>query len=80
MLHKRDLRAVDMAEDVYAPSRCADCDIELSIGRDTIRVQEGVIGTRGFVDLGDSLVFCSEACLRKHFVDTELVKCDRRIP
>ena len=59
---------------------CTACDSEIHLGRDVIRVQEGVMGTKGFVPLSEELYFCTEECLRKHFDDTELIKFDRRIP
>lgn len=69
-----------MAENDPASKRCGECDCEITIGRDAIRVQEGVIGTKDFIELSDELLFCGEACLRKFYDDTDMIKLDRRVP
>ena len=58
---------------------CSECESEILLGRDAIRLEEGVIGNRGFIEL-ETMLFCSDSCLRKHVCDRELVQIDRRIP
>ena len=64
---------------------------DLHLGMDIIAIQEGVLGTRGFVALEEQELVCSEDCLRDHvgkidpeslkpFLKKEIVKRKRRIP
>lgn len=45
--------------------RCGTCGCELALGRNVLRLQEGVIGPRGFIELEDPPVFCGYDCLRR---------------
>ena len=49
--------------------QCASCQKDLEEGIDVIGVQQGIIGTRGFVPLEEHLLFCSKECLRNYFSD-----------
>lgn len=68
-----------MDEKDQPASRCSECDSEMLLGRDAIKLEEGVIGNRGFVEL-ETMLFCADACLRKHICDQNLSQIDRRIP
>lgn len=59
---------------------CAHCHRELDPGVDVKRVEEGVIGMRGFVPLGDAQFFCSDNCLRDDFDLSDLPSMPPRIP
>ena len=59
---------------------CAGCDRELDIGVDTIRVEEGVIGMKGFIPLGDAMLFCCERCLKDYVDIDDLPSVPRRVP
>ncbi len=56
------------------------CHRELDLGVDVKRVEEGVIGIRGFVPLGEAQFFCSEECLRDDFDLSDLPSVPPRIP
>lgn len=60
--------------------KCANCDQQLDIGVDVTTAQEGVVGTRGFVPLADTLWFCSAACLAEYFGEGGVTTLPRRIP
>ncbi len=49
--------------------QCASCQQDLKEGMDVIGVQEGIIGSRGFVPLEEMLMLCSVECLRNYFSD-----------
>jgi hypothetical protein len=59
---------------------CANCIRELDIGVDTIRVDEGVIGMKGFIPLENTLLFCCERCLRDYFDIGNLPSMPERFP
>ena len=60
--------------------RCAHCDRQLDLGVDAVTLETGVIGLRGFVQLGERKFFCDEDCL-EHFVsDEDVVRLPRRVP
>jgi hypothetical protein len=59
---------------------CASCRRELDIGVDVIKVDEGVIGVKGFVPLEKMLFFCCERCLRDYFDLSGLPSLPPRIP
>jgi len=59
---------------------CANCNRDLDIGLDAIKVEEGVVGTRGFVPLDHKLFFCCEQCLHEYFDLDDLPGLPRRIP
>lgn len=50
--------------------RCASCERDLKEGTDVIGVQDGIIGSRGFVPIKDMLMFCGVSCLRSYFADS----------
>lgn len=60
--------------------KCANCNRELEIGMDAIRVEEGVTGTKGFIPLENVLFFCCEKCLRDYFDLSDLPSRPSRIP
>lgn len=61
--------------------KCSNCQRELDIGTDTLRVEEGVIGTReSFVPLDKILYFCSDKCLKDYFDMSDLPSLPPRIP
>jgi hypothetical protein len=59
---------------------CANCERELDIGVDAIRVDEGVMGMKGFVPLEKTLLFCCEKCLIEYYDLGNLASMPRRIP
>jgi len=61
-------------------NKCANCQRELDVGVDSIKVDEGVIGTKGFVPLENSMFFCSGRCLRSYFDTDDLPSVPPRIP
>ena len=60
--------------------KCANCRRELDVGVDSIRVDEGVIGTKDFVPLDSTMFFCCETCLRDYFDMGDLPSVSPRIP
>ena len=46
---------------------CANCERELDVGVDAIRIDEGVIGMKGFVPLDKTMLFCCDKCIRDYF-------------
>jgi len=60
--------------------KCANCTRELDIGVDTLRVDEGVIGTKDFVPLDSTMFFCCERCLYDYFDMGDLPSVPRKIP
>lgn len=60
--------------------KCAHCNRELDLGTDVIGIQEGVIGPRGFVQLEDMQLFCSEQCAKDYIDPVDITKLPRRIP
>jgi len=59
---------------------CANCRGELNLGAEAIRVDEGVIGMRGFVPLEKTLLFCNDKCLTDYYDLGDLPTVPRRIP
>jgi hypothetical protein len=59
---------------------CANCIRQLDIGVDTLRVDEGVIGTKGFIPLENTLFFCCDRCLRDYFDIGDLPSMPGRFP
>ena len=59
---------------------CANCVRELDVGVDAIRVDEGVMGMKGFVPLEKTLLFCCEKCLIEYYDLGNLSSMPRRIP
>lgn len=47
---------------------CFQCRKALEVGFDVIAIQEGVIGTRGLVQL-ETTMLCSQSCLEKYCCD-----------
>ncbi len=58
---------------------CANCQHDLDVGVDAIKVDKEVVGMRGFVLL-ETLLFCSENCLRDYYDLSDLPKVPKRIP
>ena len=59
---------------------CANCRRELDVGVDAIKVDEGVIGTKGFVPLDKVMFFCCEKCFQDYFDMSNLPSMPPRIP
>ena len=59
---------------------CANCHAEIRLGEDLWSVEEGVMGPRGVVPLGDLLIFCSRQCVSDFFDGKEREQLERRIP
>ncbi len=60
---------------------CEHCDTEVQLGNETIQVQCGVIGPRGFVPFEeDTMFFCNEECLVRYFDHQPVDTLQRRIP
>lgn len=60
--------------------KCANCNRELNLGVDAIRVDEGVIGMKGFIPLENTMLFCCERCLRDYFDLGDLPSVPNRMP
>ena len=43
--------------------KCASCQRKLSNGEAILAVEEGLVGSRGFVAYPEALLFCSKSCL-----------------
>lgn len=61
-------------------NRCANCKCDLDIGHDVIKVDEGVMGVKGFVPLEKTLLFCCERCLKDYYDLDDLLGMPSRIP
>jgi len=64
-------------EDKHA---CENCRRELDIGTDATRIDEGVIGMKGFVPSDNTMYFCSEECVHAYYDLGDLPSVPRRIP
>ena len=60
--------------------QCEQCTQTLDVGRDAIRVEEGVIGMRGFVPSDKTLFFCCERCLQAYYDLDGIPGLEPRIP
>ena len=60
--------------------RCRECQRELRMGENSMRVEWGVMGPRGFVPLGDPRFFCDYDCARSYFCDEPVEQRPRRVP
>lgn len=59
---------------------CAQCQRELDVGVDILRVDEGVRGMKDFVPLDNTLYFCCEDCIREYFDLSGLPSIPGRFP
>lgn len=59
---------------------CAQCRRELHVGVNATCVEEGVIGLKDYVPLGDPLFFCCEECVHTYFDLGDLPSVPKRIP
>ena len=59
---------------------CENCRRELDLGVEAIKVNEGVIGMRGFVPLEKTVLLCGEKCLRDYYDLGDLPSVPARIP
>jgi len=59
---------------------CANCRRGLDVGVDATKIDEGVIGMKGFVPLGKALFFCCEDCVSSYFDLGSLPSVPKRIP
>ena len=69
-----------MEKEETTPTRCARCNRQLDLGVDALLLDQGVIGPRGFVPLGERKFFCDEDCLERFVSDEDVVRLPRRIP
>jgi hypothetical protein len=61
--------------------KCSTCRKELREGKNVIEVQEGIIGTSGFVSLGKTGTFCDVECLKEFFKAVKgYDQAPRRVP
>ncbi len=60
--------------------RCSMCRREIDEGMDALEVNEGVLGTHGFVPIAEPLLFCCSACLRDYFRQGRFPEAPKRIP
>ena len=67
-------------EDNDETKTCAQCRRTLDPGVDVLTVEQGVIGPRGLVPLGELGFFCDETCLRRYYGNDEIEQLKRRIP
>lgn len=58
-----------MAQEEKKRIQCEHCRRELQLGEDVIRMENGVIGPRGFIDLDDAMFFCNDECLKGYCQD-----------
>lgn len=61
-------------------NKCAQCRRVLDVGTDAIRVEEGVMGIKGFIPLEKILYFCCEDCIREYFDLSSLPSLPGRFP
>ena len=71
---------MEKKEDQIKLAHCAHCRRKLDLGVDALRLENGVIGPRGFVSLSDPKMFCDEGCAEHFFANEEVVRLPRRIP
>ncbi len=62
------------------PIKCTNCCSKLDLGKDAIKVDEGVIGLKGFITLEKVSYFCCEKCLTEYFDTTGLPNIPGRFP
>ena len=60
--------------------KCTECRRQLDLGVDTIAIDRGVIGPRGFVSLDEPKFLCDDDCLRRYVVNGDIKELPRRIP
>jgi hypothetical protein len=59
---------------------CENCRRELDIGVDATRIEEGVIGMKGFVPSDKTMFFCSDECVHAYYDLSGLPSIPPRIP
>jgi len=59
---------------------CANCQHDLDVGREVTKMDEGVMGLKGFVPLDKTLFFCCEECVSAYFDVRGLPSMPKRIP
>ena len=59
--------------------KCAQCQRELDVGLDAVKVDTGVMGMKGFVPL-ETLLFCCDKCLSEYYDLSDLPSVPKRIP
>lgn len=69
-----------MSHEPDVAAECEECGSAIHMGRDVIRVQQGVMGSRGVVPLVDEMLFCSEECLKRSYAPEPAVTMRRRLP
>ena len=60
-------------------NKCQYCAKELPQGVNVIKIQQGVLGPKGYVALEDGELFCDERCLRDFYGNNELTRGAERI-
>ena len=76
----RGRRPVGLRVDLVFLEDGTDLGRKHDLGVDAIALDDGVVGPRGFVSLGDRRFFCDEDCLRRHASDEDVPQLPRRIP
>ena len=49
--------------------KCENCGATLQYAVDVLGVQQGVLGPRGFIDVAERVLFCSERCVAEYYSD-----------
>ncbi len=72
----------DQNQQEHETRQCAACQRELRMGDDCLTIQQGVLGPRGLVPLGDKTFLCDHVCAERHFDSSgpPTEKLPRRIP
>jgi len=59
---------------------CENCRRELDIGTDATRIEEGVMGMKGFVPSDKTMFFCSDECVHSYYDLSGLPSMPPRMP
>lgn len=72
----------DRNQNEEARPRCVQCHRALDLGTDLVGIQQGVLGPRGFVQLEERKLLCSDTCAENYVCNgkTEVHEMPRRIP
>ncbi|MBI2449464.1 hypothetical protein HYV49_04160 [Candidatus Pacearchaeota archaeon] len=63
--------------------KCSMCQKRLDEGLNILEVEEGIVGTSGFVPLDSAMHFCNEECMKEYFTASngyDKWKVGRRVP
>ena len=68
-------------EEEKQETQCVECQRELHLGNECLRIHVGVIGSRGFVPLREPTCVCDHDCARRYFgPEEEAERLPRRVP